>query len=108
MTAQPGTQEQPFRLEEATIAELHAAIKAGQITCVEIVQHYIDRVRAYNGVASALVTADGAPIPEAPGAVRAQAPLRFPTATVKASTVSDMRNTTSALLSARASDGLSA
>src|SRR5206468_2582608 len=30
---------------------------------------------------------DGAPIPEAPGAVRAQAPLRFPTATVKASAV---------------------
>ena len=87
MTAQLGAQEQPFRLEEATIEELHAAIKSGQTTCVAIVQHYIDRVRAYNGVASALVTQDGAPVPEAPGAVRAQAPLRFPTATVKASTV---------------------
>jgi amidase len=85
MTAQRGTQ--PFRLEEATIEELHAAIKAGQTTCVAIVQHYIDRVRAYNGVASALVTQDGAPVPEATGAVRAQAPLRFPTATIKASTV---------------------
>ena len=85
MTAQLGTQ--PFRLEEATIEELHAAIKSGQTTCVAIVQHYIDRVRAYNGVASTLVTPDGAPVPEAPGAVRAQAPLRFPTATVKASTV---------------------
>jgi Asp-tRNA(Asn)/Glu-tRNA(Gln) amidotransferase A subunit family amidase len=85
MTAQLGTQ--PFHLEEATIEELHAAIKSGQITCVEIVQHYIDRVRAYNGVASVLVTKDGAPISEATGAVRAQAPLRFPTATVKASTV---------------------
>src|SRR5215470_18773603 len=87
MTAQFGTHEKPFRLEEATIEELHAAIKAGQITCVEIVQHYIDRVRAYNGVASALVTQDGAPIPAAPGAIRAQAPLCFPTVTVKASTV---------------------
>ena len=85
MTAQLGAQ--PFRLEEATIEKLHAAITSGQTTCVAIVQHYIDRVRAYNGVASALVTKDGAPVPEAPGAVRAQAPLRFPTATVKASTV---------------------
>src|SRR2546422_8769119 len=87
MTAQLGAPEKPFRLEEATIEELHAAIKSGQTTCVAIVQHYIDRVRAYNGVASALVTPDGAPVPEAPGAVRAQARLRFPTATVKASTV---------------------
>ena len=78
MTAQLGAQ--PFRLEEATIEELHAAIRAGQTTCVAVVQHYIDRVRAYNGVASALVTEDGAPVPEATGAVRAMAPLRFPTA----------------------------
>src|SRR5262252_4027521 len=85
MTAQFGAR--PFRLEEVTIAELHAAIQSGQTTCVAIVQHYIDRVRAYNGVASALVTRDGASIPEASGTVRAQAPLRFPTATVKASTV---------------------
>jgi Asp-tRNA(Asn)/Glu-tRNA(Gln) amidotransferase A subunit family amidase len=85
MTAQFGAQ--PFRLEEATIAELHAAIKSGQTTCVAIVQHYIDRARAYNGVASALVTQDGAPVPEAPGVVRAQVPLRFPTATVKAAAV---------------------
>jgi amidase len=87
MTAQLGAHEKPFRLEEATIEELHAAITAGQTTCVAIVQHYIDRARAYNGVASALITQDGAPVPEATGAVRAQAPLRFPAATVKASTV---------------------
>ncbi|MCZ6876313.1 MAG: amidase family protein [bacterium] len=77
----------PFCLEEATIDELHAAIKSGQTTCVEIVQHYIDRVRAYNGVASVLVTEDGAPIPAATGAVRAQAALRFPTQTIKAATI---------------------
>ena len=40
-----------------------------------------------NGVASMLVTEDGAPVPEATGTVRAGAPLRFPTETVKASTV---------------------
>ncbi len=57
------------------------------MTCVALVQHYIDRVRAYNGVASLLVTEDGGPVPEATGTVRAMAPLRFPTETVKASTV---------------------
>ena len=34
-----------------------------------------------------LVTEDGAPVPEATGAVRAGAPLNFPTQTVKASTI---------------------
>jgi len=76
-------EEQPFVLEEATIEELHAAIKAGEITCVEIVQRYLERVRAYNGVRSLLVTEDGALVPEAAGTVRAGAPLRFPTKTVK-------------------------
>ena len=80
-------QNKPFRLEGATIDEMHAAIKAGQITCVGIVQHYIDRARAYNGVASALVTEDGAPVPEATGVVRAGESLRFPTETVKASVI---------------------
>jgi Asp-tRNA(Asn)/Glu-tRNA(Gln) amidotransferase A subunit family amidase len=89
MTVQFSTQRQtkPFRLEEATIEELHHAIKAGQTTCVAVVRHYIERVRAFNGVASALVTQDGAAIPEATGAVRATSPLRFPTKTVKASEI---------------------
>ncbi|MGY1707600.1 amidase family protein [Geodermatophilus sp. SYSU D00697] len=77
----------PFRLEEATIEDLHRALRAGETTCVEIVQHYIDRARAYNGVASLLVTPDGAPVPPAPGTVRAGAPLRFPTDTVAAATI---------------------
>jgi amidase len=77
--------ENSFCLEEATIDELHQAIKAGRTTCVAVVQHYIDRVRAFNGVASMLVTEDGAPVSEATGAVRAMAPLRFRTQSVKAS-----------------------
>jgi Asp-tRNA(Asn)/Glu-tRNA(Gln) amidotransferase A subunit family amidase len=81
------TDEKQFRLEEATIGELHEAIKSGQVTCVAVVQHYIERARAYNGVASVLVTEDGALVPEATGTVRATAPLRFPTATVTASAV---------------------
>ncbi len=79
--------DEPFALEEATIDQLHEAIRAGRTTCVAVVQHYIDRARAYNGVCSRLVTEDGAPVPEATGAVRATAPLRFPAETVKASTI---------------------
>ncbi len=84
---EPGAQKGRFRLEEATIDDMHAAIRAGEITCVQIVQHYIDRAHAFNGVASRLVTGDGAPVPPAIGAVRAGAPLHFPTETVKASTL---------------------
>ncbi len=76
-----------FQLEEATIGELHAAIKAGQITVVEVVQRYIARVRAYNGVSSMLVTEDGATVAPAAGVVRGQQPLKFPTQTLKASTL---------------------
>src|SRR5438067_970896 len=81
------TQEKPFRLEEATIDELHQAIRAGETTVVEIVKHYIARARAFNGVSSLLVTEDGASIPEATGTIRAGMPLRFPPETVAASTI---------------------
>src|SRR5947207_7023783 len=81
------TQKKPFRLEEATIDELHAAIRAGETTVVQVVEHYIARARAFNGVASLLVTEDGGNITEATGAVRAGAPLHFPTETVRASTI---------------------
>lgn len=76
-----------FRLEEATIDELHQAIRDGRTTCVDVVRRYIARVRAYNGVASMLVTRDGAAVPEVLGAIRGGAPLRFPTQTVAASDV---------------------
>jgi Asp-tRNA(Asn)/Glu-tRNA(Gln) amidotransferase A subunit family amidase len=80
-------QDAKFQLEEATIAQLHEAIRSGRTTVVQVVQRYIDRARAYNGVSSQLVTEDGAAVPEAVGAVRATAPLRFPTETVKASAI---------------------
>ena len=79
--------EPAFRLEEATIHGLHEAIRAGRTTCVAIVQRYIERARAFNGVASALLTKDGAPVPATTGATRAGAPLHFPMQTVKASTI---------------------
>ncbi len=52
-----------------------------------VVQAYIARAKAYNGVCTSLVTADGADIPPAKGYVRAGSPLVFPTRTVAASTV---------------------
>ena len=76
-----------FRLEESTIDDLHAAIRAGEITCVQVVQRYLDRARAYNGVASVLVTEDGMPVDQVRGAVRAGVPLAFPTETVAARTL---------------------
>jgi Asp-tRNA(Asn)/Glu-tRNA(Gln) amidotransferase A subunit family amidase len=87
MPDQSDVSRKTFQLEEATIAELHDAIRAGQITCVEVVQQYLARAHAYNGVASLLVTEDGKPVPEAKGTLRAGAALRFPTETVKASTL---------------------
>ena len=72
------TDPRPFRLEEATIDELHAAIRAGETSCIAVVRQYIERARAYNGVASLLVTEAGGQIPEASGAVRAGAPLALP------------------------------
>ena len=81
------TQEGRFQLEEATIADVHRAIQTGQITCRALVQAYVDRAKAYNGVSDRLVTRDGAPIPAASGAVRAGSPLKFPTETVAISTL---------------------
>ena len=58
----------PFQLEEASIADMHAAIKSGATTCTQIMQSYVARARAYNGTCSALVTSDGAAVPAATGA----------------------------------------
>jgi amidase len=76
-----------FRIEEASIAATHGAITAGQTTCRAIVQAYLDRARAYNGTCTALVTADGAPVPPATGAIRAGRPLSFPTETVPVTSI---------------------
>jgi len=76
-----------FRLEEATIDELHTAIKSGSITCVQIVERYIARARAYNGVPSMLVTRDGKPVAPTKGTVRARTAIEFPTQTLAASTL---------------------
>jgi amidase len=81
------SQQVGFHLEEATIDDVHHAIRHGQITCKELIQLYINRAKAYNGVSSLLVTKDGQPIQPAPGVVRAGSPLKFPTQTVAISTL---------------------
>jgi len=43
--AQPA---QPFHLQEATIASIHAAFAAGQLTCAQLTKLYLDRIEAHN------------------------------------------------------------
>ena len=76
-----------FHLQEATIESIQTAITRGETSCRAIVEAYINRAKAYNGVCTRLVTPDGAPVPDARGAVRAGTPLKFPTQTVAASTI---------------------
>src|SRR5690606_35447723 len=76
-----------FSVVEATIESTQAAIMAGEVTCTQVVQQYIDRAAAYNGTCTALLTEDGADIAESFGYVRAGEPISFPTQTVPASTV---------------------
>ena len=45
-----GAQSGRFHLEEATIADVHRAIRAKQITATQIVQLYFKRIEAYNGL----------------------------------------------------------
>jgi hypothetical protein len=61
------------RLEEATIADVHRAIRAKQLTVTELVNGYLRRIKAYNGAcvqgdvdpATGLQLGDIAPIPNA-------------------------------------------
>ena len=87
LAPRPAASQSTFKIEEATIAGIQQAIKAGQTTCRQVVEAYIERARAYNGICTALVTADGKPIAPAKGAVRAGAPITFPTQTVAVSTI---------------------
>lgn len=76
-----------FTLEEATIDSIHSGIRAGEVTCRQIVEAYVNRARAYNGACTKLVTRDGAAVPAALGAVRAGSPIQWPTQTIAMSKV---------------------
>lgn len=45
---------QDFRLLEATIHDVHAALDSQQITCHDLVQRYLDRIEAYDQAGPAL------------------------------------------------------
>ena len=76
-----------FHVEESTIADIQRAIQSGQTTCQQVVQGFVDRAKAYNGVCTKLVTKDGASIKPGKGIVRAGAPLKFPADTVAVSRI---------------------
>jgi Asp-tRNA(Asn)/Glu-tRNA(Gln) amidotransferase A subunit family amidase len=40
--------QRPFRVDETTIADVHAAMRAGSLTCRALVQSYLDRIDAYD------------------------------------------------------------
>jgi amidase len=71
-----------FSLHEASIDDIHAGIRSGDVTCKQVVQAYVARTKAYNGVCTKLVTAKGGKVPAATGTVRGGAALKFPTETV--------------------------
>jgi amidase len=77
----PRGSTRPFRLVEATIADVHRAIQQGDTSCKAIVQTYIDRAKAYNGTCTQLVTRDGASVTAPAGAVRAGSATSFPSST---------------------------
>jgi len=76
-----------FQVEEASIEDIQTAIQNGKTTCRQVVQAYINRARAYNGICTALVTADGKPVRSGLGTVRAGSPVKFPTGTVAVSKI---------------------
>lgn len=76
-----------FEVEEATIKDVHRAIQSGETTCTQIVQAYIERAKAYNGICTALVTKDGKPVKAGKGPMRTGAQLTLPTQTVPVTAV---------------------
>ena len=55
LSALPASAHQgPFRFQEATIASIHAALASGQLTCTQLIRHYLDRIAAYDRQGPAL------------------------------------------------------
>ena len=46
--AQPAHAQPAFRVEETTIAQVHAALRGGGLTCRSLVQAYLRRIEAYD------------------------------------------------------------
>jgi len=77
----PAQPDADFPVEEATIADIHAAIAAGQVTCVQIVQAHLRRIDAYDqrGPAlNAIITINRAALDTAAEVDRARTASRSP------------------------------
>ena len=64
----PAQTSAPFRVEEASIADIHAALKAKRVTCRHLVEQYLRRIDAYdkNGPAlNAIVQINGEALAQA-------------------------------------------
>ena len=69
----PAAKKKTFRVEEATIADVHRAFRAKKLTATELVARYLERIKAYNGAcvqgvvdpATGLQLGDITPIPHA-------------------------------------------
>jgi len=48
VAGQPARSQRSFRVEETTIAEVHAAFRSGGLTCRALVQAYLRRIDAYD------------------------------------------------------------
>jgi hypothetical protein len=47
-TIAPQAQVEPFRLQEATIENIHSAYRAGRLTSRQLVQLYVNRIDTYD------------------------------------------------------------
>ena len=51
LAATPSAQTPPaFEVHEATIAQIHAAMRAGRLTCRGLVEQYLRRIDAYDAI----------------------------------------------------------
>ncbi|WP_245586104.1 amidase family protein [Solimonas soli] len=66
---------------------MHDAIRSGEVTCKRIVEGYVARAKAYNGMCTALVTADGRKAPSVMGRVVVGQARKFPTETIAISRI---------------------
>ena len=48
VTPAPAQTTRPFEVQEATIADIHAAFREGRLTCVQLVEAYLRRIDAYD------------------------------------------------------------
>lgn len=54
LMSQPSAPADEFRSEEATVASVHAALTAGRLTCVQLVESYLERIAAFDDAGPAL------------------------------------------------------